>query len=319
MNPKRIFVTGASGCIGHYITESLIQKTDHELYLLVRNPDKLGFDYNARRGINIIKADLREVEHLTDSLKTMDVAILAATAWGGTQEVFDTNVVKTIKLIKLLSPQVCQQVIYFSTASILDNNNNLLKEAGQLGTDYIRSKYDCMWQLSRLTNVPPITSVFPTLVLGGDANKPYSHLSSGVSEVAKWINLIRWFKADASFHFMHGVDIAQVVNYLVDHPSASNEQRKFVLGMPRITVNQAVEEACAYLNKRIFFRITLSPWLADFLIVLFQIQMASWDRFCLEYRHFSYKDPLNPESIGLPSYCANFADVLRVSGVPGKS
>lgn len=318
MNPKRIFVTGVSGCIGHYIAETLIQNTDHELYLLVRNPDKLGFDLNARPGINIIQADLRDVDKLTDLLKTMNVAILAATAWGGTQEVFDTNVVKTLKLIKLLSPQTCQQVIYFSTASILDHNHNLLKEAGQLGTDYIRSKYDCMWQLSRLTDVPPITSVFPTLVLGGDANKPYSHLSSGIPEVAKWINVIRWFKVDASFHFMHGVDIAEVVRYLVEHPPASKEKRKFVLGNPEITVNQVVEEACAYLNKKIFFRITLSPWLADLLIVLFQIQMAPWDRFCLEYRHFSYKEPLNPQSLGLPSYCTNFADVLRVSGVPAK-
>ena len=41
MSHKRIFITGASGCIGHYIVEFLIQNTHHELYLLVRNPDKL--------------------------------------------------------------------------------------------------------------------------------------------------------------------------------------------------------------------------------------------------------------------------------------
>jgi nucleoside-diphosphate-sugar epimerase len=319
MKRKRILITGASGCIGHYITETLIKNTDHELHLLVRHPEKLGFDYNARPGINIIKSDLRDVEKLADFFKTIDVAILAATSWGGIQEVFDINVVKTIRLIQFLSPEKCEQVIYFSTASILDQNNNLLKEAGQLGTDYIRSKYECMWELSRLTNLPPITSVFPTLVLGGDANKPYSHLSSGVPEVVKWINLIRWFKADASFHFMHGADIAEVIRHLVENPQKSKEKRKFVLGNPKINVNQAVEESCAYLKKKIFVRITLSPALADFLIVVFQIQMAAWDRFCLEYRHFSYKDPLNPQSLGLPVYCANIADLLRLSGVPGKS
>jgi nucleoside-diphosphate-sugar epimerase len=318
MKRKRILVTGASGCIGHYITETLIQNTDHELHLLVRHPDKLGFDYNVRPGINIIKSDLRDVDKLADFLKTVDVAILAATSWGGIQEVFDVNVVKTIRLIQLLSPQQCEQVIYFSTASILDQNNNLLKEAGQIGTDYIRSKYECMSELSRLTNLPPITSVFPTLVLGGDTNKPYSHLSTGIPEVSKWINLIRWFKADASFHFIHGADIAEVIRYLVEDPQTSKEKRKFVLGNPRITVNQVVEEACAYLNKRIFFRITLSPWLADLLIVIFQIQMAPWDRFCLEYRHFSYKDPLHPQILDLPSYCSNIADILRLSGIPGK-
>ncbi|MFN9179242.1 MAG: NAD-dependent epimerase/dehydratase family protein, partial [Dolichospermum sp.] len=44
MTKKRILVTGASGCIGHYISEALIQNTNHELYLLVRNPNKLQVD-----------------------------------------------------------------------------------------------------------------------------------------------------------------------------------------------------------------------------------------------------------------------------------
>ncbi|MGB3558972.1 MAG: SDR family oxidoreductase, partial [Geitlerinemataceae cyanobacterium] len=45
---KRIFITGASGCIGQYITETLIQNTQHELYLLVRNPDKLKIKLDVR-------------------------------------------------------------------------------------------------------------------------------------------------------------------------------------------------------------------------------------------------------------------------------
>ncbi|MBD0362958.1 MAG: NAD(P)-dependent oxidoreductase, partial [Coleofasciculus sp. C3-bin4] len=284
MTPKRIFLTGASGCIGHYITEALIQETDHELYLLVRNPKKLGFDYEARPGITILQGDLRQIERFGDLLKTMDAAILAATAWGGPQETFDINVVKTIRLMEFLDPYVCEQVIYFSTASILDRDNKLLKEAGQLGTDYIRSKYDCLGRLSKLAIGPKITTLFPTLVLGGDANKPYSHLSSGIADVVKWVDLIRWFKADASFHFIHARDIAQVVRYLIDYPLAHDYTEesdapptdRLVLGNPRLTVNQAVEEVCSYLRKRIYFRLPLSLWLADLLIILFRIQMAPW-------------------------------------------
>ncbi|TAG63570.1 MAG: NAD(P)-dependent oxidoreductase [Oscillatoriales cyanobacterium] len=284
---KKIFITGASGCIGHYMAETLIQQTNHELYLLVRNPDKLKFDWKARSGINIIQGDMKDIDRHSELLQTIDVAILAATAWGGTQEVFDVNVTKTLRLIQLLSPQTCEQVIYFSTA--------------------------------RLTNVPPITALYPTLVLGGDAEKPVSHLSSGLPLVAKWIGLIRWLKADGSFHFIHGADIATVVNYLVEHPSDSEEPRHFVLGNPAITANEVVEQACKYLHTKIFFRITLSPWLADFFIWLFRIQMAAWDRFCISYRHFTYQNLVNPESIGLPSYCGTVADMLRTSGIPDKN
>ena len=324
MTPKRIFVTGASGCIGHYITEALIQETNHELYLLVRNPAKLGFDYEARPGITILRSDLRQIERFGDLLKTMDAAILAATAWGGPQESFDINVVKTIRLMELLDPMVCEQIIYFSTASLLDRNNKLLKEARQLGTDYIRSKHDCLVRLPKLAIAPKITTLFPTLVLGGDSNKPYSHLSSGIADVVKWVDVIRWFKADGSFHFIHARDIAQVVRYLIDHPRNNEEtleahvssSERLILGNPRLTVNQAVEEVCAYLGKRIYFRLPLSLWLANLFIALFKIQMGAWDRFCLNYRHFSYQDPINPETGGLTPYCTTFTDVLKISGIP---
>lgn len=332
-------MTGASGCIGHYITEALIQESNHELYLLVRNPNKLQIDTQSRPGITVLQGDMREIRQFAKLLKTIDTAVLTATAWGGA-DVFDTNVFKTHELLKLLSPD-CQQVIYFSTASILDSNNQLLKEAGEIGTDYIRSKYDCLSRLSRLALAhgggfspsapnplsvgtpsspiaPKITTLFPTLVVGGDAQKPYSHLTSGLPEVVRWVDLIRFVKADGSFHFIHGRDIAQVVRYLIDHPPASNDSRSFVLGQKRLTVNQAIAEICEYLNKKIYFRIPLSLTFANLLIVLFRIQMAAWDRFCLRHPHFTYENPVNPSSFGLPNYCATLSDVLKVYGVPPK-
>jgi nucleoside-diphosphate-sugar epimerase len=327
MTAKRIFLTGASGCIGHYVAETLIQETDHKLFLLVRNPDKLKFDTEARPGITVLKADLRDIEQFRNILQTIDVAILAATAWGGSGEVFDINVIKTIRLMNLLNPAICEQVIYFSTASILNRNNELLPEAGQLGTEYIRSKYDCFRQLPRLAIAPKITALYPTLVLGGDATHPYSHLSSGLAGVVKWINLMRFFKVDASFHFTHAQDIAQVTRHLVDNPPAVEIRgrvgetaiRKIVLGVPAITVNQAVEEICAYLDKRIYFRLPLTLWLANFSIAVFRIKMAPWDRFCLNYRHFTHQNPVTPETYGLTTYCSSFTDVLKIHGIPQKS
>lgn len=311
---KRILVTGASGCIGHYLTDALIQETDYELYLLVRNPNKLQIDTQSRPGITVLQGDMREIQQFSSLLKTIDTAVLTATAWGGA-DTFEINVSKTHELLNLLNPDVCQQVIYFSTASILDSHNQLLKEAGEIGTDYIRSKYDCLVKLSKSALAPKITTLFPTLVVGGDAQKPYSPVTTGLSEVVKWVNLIRFIKADGSFHFIHGRDIAQVVRYLIDHPLASSSSRSLVLGQKSLTVNQAIAEICDYLNKKIYFRIPLSLSLANLLIVLFRIQMADWDRFCLRYRHFTYKNPVNPNSVGLQNYCATLSDVLKIYGI----
>ncbi|MCM0592785.1 MAG: NAD(P)-dependent oxidoreductase [Gloeotrichia echinulata IR180] len=314
MSPKRIFVTGASGCIGHYISEALIQETNHELYLLVRNPSKLQVDTQARPGITVLQGDMLKINLFADLLATIDIAVLTATAWGG-NNTFDINVFKTLELMKLLDPNRCEQIIYFSTASVLDRHNHPLKQAGEIGTDYVRSKYDCLHRLSKLEVASKITTVFPTLVLGGDAHKPYSHLTSGIPEVTKYINLIRFLKAEGSFHFIHGQDIATVVGYLIEHPPAENEPRKFVLGQTDLTIDQAIAEVCAYLSKKIYFRIPLSTSLANLIIAVFRIQMAAWDRFCMNYRYFSYDNVINPSSFGLPNYCATMTDILQISGV----
>lgn len=313
-NQKRVLVTGASGCIGHYISETLIKETDHELYLLVRDPQKLSVNTQTRPGVNVIQGDMLRIGELADLLSTIDVAVLTATAWGG-ENTFDVNVSKTLELLNLLDADKCEQVIYFSTASVLDKNNQPLVEAGEIGTDYIRSKFDCLQKIADLKIYPKVTELFPTLVVGGDNDKPYSHLTSGVPEVAKYIDIIRFLKADGSFHFIHGKDIATVVGYLVDNPPKPEESRCLVLGQNRLTANQAIEEVCSYLNKKIIFRIPLSVSLANIIIATFNIQMAAWDRFCMNYRHFTYNKVINPGSFGLKNYCTSMKDILRFSGV----
>ncbi len=314
MSQKRIFVTGASGCVGHYLSEALIKETNHELYLLVRNPSKLKVDTQARPGITVLQGDMQEISLFADLLKTIDTAVLTATAWGG-DNTFEINVNKTLELMNLLDPDRCEQVIYFSTASVLGRNEQPLKEAGEIGIDYVRSKYDCLHKVPKLAIAPKVTTVFPTLVLGGETDKPYSHISPGISEVTKYIDLIRFLQLDGSFHFIHGRDIATVVRYLIDNPPKENQSRKLVLGQAQLTANQAIEDVCAYLGKKIIFRIPLSLWLANVIIAVFRIQMDAWSRFCMNYRHFTYKNAINPATFGLPNYCATMSDVLKISGV----
>ncbi|NEU76919.1 NAD(P)-dependent oxidoreductase [Hassallia byssoidea VB512170] len=314
MTQKRILITGASGCVGHYLSEALIKETNHELYLLVRNPSKLQVDTQARPGITVLQGDMQEISLFADLLKTIDTAVLTATAWGG-DNTFKINVEKTLELMSLLDPDRCEQVIYFSTASVLGRNEQPLKEAGEIGIDYVKSKYECLHKVPKLAIAPKVTTVFPTLVLGGETDKPYSHISPGISEVTKYIDLIRFLQVDGSFHFIHGRDIATVVRYLIDNPPKENQSRKLVLGQAQLTVNQAIEDVCAYLGKKIIFRIPLSLSLANVIIAVFRIQMDAWSRFCMNYRHFIYKNAINPATFGLPNYCATMSDVLKISGV----
>ncbi len=318
----RILVTGASGCVGHYISETLIKNTDHELFLFVRNPAKLQVDITSRPGIHVITADMMEIEKQAELLKTIDVAVLTAAGWGG-QAAFDINYTKTHILLDLLDPQ-CQQVIYFSTQSVLDRQNQLLPEAGKIGTDYIMSKYQCLDKLTREKNAvggenriaSKVTTVFPTLVFGGDATKPYSFLSADLTNIAKYAGLLQWFSADGSFHFIHGKDIAEVVRHLIAHPELADKfDRRVVLGNKLVTADAGIKEICAYFGKKSPFQIPLSIAIANFFIKLFKIQMAEWDRFCLEYRHFGSTNPVSPATFGLPSYAPTITDIFRTRGL----
>lgn len=316
--PQRIFITGASGCIGHYVLESLLASSNHELFLLLRHPEKLKLDLHNQSNVHILQGDIRNIDRFTALLGTIDSAILIATSWGGAPEIYDINVTANLKLMSLLDPDRVRQVLYFSTASILDRQNQPLPKAGEVSFDYIRSKYQCHQKLTDVAIFPKITTLFPTLVFGGDTNKPYSHISSGLTEVTKWIDLIRFFSADGTLHFIHAKDIATVVTHLINHPPQGGEPRELVLGNSALSVDAAVAAVSSYLGRSIYFRIPLSPRLIDFFIKLFNVRMADWDRFCLQYRHFTYQNPLTPSSFGIDTYCTTVAELFQATGIESK-
>jgi nucleoside-diphosphate-sugar epimerase len=302
---RRILLTGASGCIGHYLSEALIQQTDDELFLIIRDLAKFKVPINSRGNVHIVQADLRDVEGLRSLLATIHCAVLVATGWGDVE----LDVIKTLELLQALNPQVCRQVIYFSTASLLGRDEAVLPEAISLGTNYIRAKAQCYEKLTAMDLGFPVLTVFPTLVVGGDRNKPYSHLSSGLPDVLKWARLLRFFKLEGSCHFIHAQDIATVVLQLIQHPESAPSQ-KLVLGNAAITADEAIAALCKAANQRIYLQLNLTPRLANWIIHLFNIQMGAWDYFCLNYRHFQYANPVSPKTFGLTRAYPTLNDIL---------
>jgi hypothetical protein len=91
-----------------------------------------------------------------------------------------------------------------------------------------------------------------------------------------------------------------------------------VLGTELVTVDAGIQEICQYFGKKSYFRIPLSIALANFFIRIFNIQMAEWDRFCLNYRHFSYANAVSPATFGLTTYAPKISDIFRDRGIVGK-
>jgi len=297
MNRESVFVTGISGSVGHYLFDYLSEREDIELYLLVRNARKLKFQYKDKPQVQIIFSDMENIDKYADLLEQMNYVIHLAASWGG-PSVYDVNVDKTLKMFSYLNPQRLKKVIYFSTASILENDGSLSLAALRWGTDYIRSKYQCF---SRLSGVPihdKICTFFPTVLLGGDHCHPPTHASLELNKLWKYLPLLRFFKIDGSFHFIHAGSVARMIDYCLYN---SCPQNKYILGNSPLTVDECLRQLCEIAGIKRSFGLDMTKLLAKFLPVILRGKMSSWDRYALSRRSFRF-DTVNAKTFGLKPY-----------------
>ena len=60
--PSRILITGASGCVGQYTTAWLLDNSEAELLLWLRDPSKLTAVAADHPRIQLLVGDLREAD-----------------------------------------------------------------------------------------------------------------------------------------------------------------------------------------------------------------------------------------------------------------
>ncbi|MCK5057249.1 MAG: NAD(P)-dependent oxidoreductase [Candidatus Aminicenantes bacterium] len=308
MKQKKIFITGISGCVGHYLFDLLANAPGVRLFLLVRSPDKICFSYKNNPRIEIINDSMQHIHKYENLLKKMEYVVHLAVSWGGRQ-VYKINVEKTLSLFSSLDPETCRKVIYFSTASILNENNRLLPEAGEVGTDYIKSKYHCFRQLPGLKIYDKIYTLCPTVILGGNGSHPYAHASKELKKAWKYLPLIKFIKIDGSFHFIHALDAALMVEYLLKN---TFPDKIIVPGNPVLSVNECIDQLCriAGIKRRIAFDMT--GILVRCLPVLLKKRLSAWDIYSLKKRHFCCKT-INLKTLGLSSNYDTLAKCLSPS------
>ncbi len=326
LGPARILITGASGCVGQHIAEQLLRETDAQLLLWLRDPAKLTAVPADHPRITLLVGDLRDPEPHRAAIASATRIIHTATAWGDPERARQVNVVAVKQMLAATDPAVLEQVVYFSTASILNRELELLPEAMAYGTEYIQTKAQCLEQLERHPLATRIVAVFPTLVFGGRVDGggrfPTSYLTAGLQEGAKWLWLAKWLRADASFHFIHAADIARVCVHLATHPHQANPEvgqasvRRLVLGQPAVSVNETVSRLCRWRRSWLPpVGIDLQGWLIEGLIKLLRIEVNAWDRFSIRQRHFIH-DPISPpERFGLVSHAPTLEAVFEDAGL----
>lgn len=304
MTTIRVWVTGPTGCIGHYVIQELLQFSNIEIHILARNPQALLL---SDPRIVIHKGNLDNLQPFAETLAQMTHIIHIATTWAGYEHCRKINIDATMTLLKLTNPDVLQHVIYFSTASILGRGNVIIDEAGQYGSSYIRTKHEAYFKIKESPYANKVTTVFPTVVIGGDKVFPKSHISEGLLPNLKFLSLLKFFDFDASFHFLHGKDIAKVCVHLLFNPQ---QQKDFALGNERIFYYDAIRTLCTVFGKwKAPFQIRFTPSRIFKLASLFRIKIGPWERYCIENPHMTY-DTIHPGTFGLPRAFPTFESVV---------
>lgn len=306
MKEKSIFITGISGCVGHYLYDIFLPLSEYKLFLLIRNPDRVLFEIKENHRLKVLHDRLENIQRYSDLLSEMDYVIHLASSWGG-HRVRDINVNQTLNLLSSLNPDQCKKVILFSSASILNENNQPEPQVMEMGTPYIQSKYLCVTKLPELQIQNKIHLLYPTVILGGGKNHPLSHAAKELKKVWKYLPYIKYFRMDGSFHFIHAFDIAQIVRFLLNHQT---EERSFVLGNPSISIDECIQQLCQMAGIRRKRSFDITPLALRFLPLLYKKRLSSWDAYSLKKRHFLHKT-VNSSSFGLPSEYSTLNNCLH--------
>ncbi len=295
ISEKHVFITGASGCVGHYLINECLKHPHLHIHVLVRYPEKLKFSEDDFKRITVHVGDFKQIETFENVIKKMNYLIHSVTEWWGEEQTHLVNVTKTKEFFLMTNPDICEQIVYFSTASVLGRGNKVVEEAKTRGSSYIRSKYNAYHMIQSLPIKEKITVVFPTMVFGGNAKYPQSHITKGIKLVPNYLKYLKYIYVDGAFHFIHASDIATLAVFFMLNPKSKKE---YVLGNPAMSVEDVIKTLCHVFNKRIFFNVLIKGWFIDVLIKVFRVKIGPWEKYCMDNPYMVF-DAVNPKTFGL--------------------
>ena len=319
---KNLLITGSNGCVGQYLIDWFLKNTQFRLYLMVRDRSKLPLSVQRDKRVKLIICDIRESNKYKKEISQVNYLIHTATAWGDPQRAYEVNIKAFEELLEMLDIKKLEKIIYFSTASILNTNTELMRESLIYGTEYIKTKYECFERLRESSFADKTFAVFPTLVFGGTLGKnskyPVSYLTSGLKEIRKWLWLARFLKLDSKFHFIHAKDIAQICGFLIkNHKEAKYKGfKKFVLGQRFISIDDAINILLKRNKMKRYFAIPLTRKILKLLLRILPIETTPWDSFSIKKYDFNHVPITNPETFELKSHAKSLNDILRLSKLP---
>ena len=256
-------ITGATGFIGHALTQTLKQRNKH-VYGLVRKTEQA--ELLRMDNIDCRMGDVRDRNSLRSAFEDMDVIVHTAglvSDWGRPEEFVQVNFHGTRNVLEVCSELNIKRVIHISTADILGyqvdypvNEDAPIKRSSSWYTKSKIMAEELVRQYARNRELE-ITIVYPTWVYG----KGDRHF---VPEIIKGIRnrqLVFFGKKGRNFFGLSYIEnLCHAICFLMDHPGSVGE-RFLVSDEPQITFHEFVNMLARKAGCE-EVRVNLPYWLA---------------------------------------------------------
>jgi nucleoside-diphosphate-sugar epimerase len=174
MGNETVLITGATGFVGSRLVERLVLGTDYKVKAMVRRFSGAGLARLARLPVELVLADLLDLDALTEAAKNCDIIVHCAYGNSGDAEQRkEVTISGTENVLKAALQAKVWKVIYLSSSAVhgRDPKSPVVDESAPFGDDgdvYSVSKIEAekiVWRYHQEHGLPVV--VFrPTLIYG---------------------------------------------------------------------------------------------------------------------------------------------------------
>jgi len=168
---KHILITGATGFIGQHLLEDLLN-LNYKISIITRDPAKAMRVHSEK--IQVLKADLNDVNSLTAAFKGVDCLVNIAAEVRNEKQMAVTNIQGTHNLVEAALANNIQRIIHISSVGVVGMQYSLsavVVNEDQLclpKNEYERSKLESehIWRKAAIDNNLNLAILRPTNVFG---------------------------------------------------------------------------------------------------------------------------------------------------------
>jgi len=241
----KIFLTGGTGFIGHFVAKEFLEK-EYSLKILARNPKKIP-SLATHKNVEMIEADLLDSEAIKKGLEGCDACVHIALGWGETPlSMLANDTTATVQLLEFAENAGCKKFIYTSSTAALGkmrrnvNEDMVCQPVDLYGATKAAGEAYVLGARSKMKrNIIRPGYTFGQLAFPDGVTQPDRRFFN-ITKAVKENQAVRLTKYDGT-QFIHALQLARLYAAVLE--SDLNEEVFFGLGTEWISWKSIAEQA----------------------------------------------------------------------------